>query len=107
MMTSVLEVVRFKLKPHVSEDAILAASEAMEHSFARQQPGFIRRTLGQGDSGEWVDVVQWESLEAASEAAVRELESPACAPFFAMIDEASIELSRFAVLQETEIPATS
>ena len=96
-MSHVLEIVNFRLKAESDEQAFLAASAAMEQSFAREQPGFIERVLGRGEGGEWVDVVQWTSPAAADDAAAAELESAACRPFFSMIDEPSIRLSRFEI----------
>ena len=93
----VVEIVRYKAKQDVSDDALESASTKMESEFASRRPGFLRRTLARGEGREWLDVIYWEELELAEQAAAAAMQSAACGPFFAMIDESSIEMQHYEV----------
>ena len=97
-MTTVLEIVSFSVKDGIDTEAFLKASAEMEQSFAQKQDGFIERTLAKDANNQWVDVVVWQSMEAATNAAKNAMESPACAPFFGMIDEESINMSHYSIV---------
>ena len=45
----------------VSEQEFLAASDRFEQAYMRKRPGFVRRTLLRGDSGEWAVLVDWDT----------------------------------------------
>lgn len=46
-------------------DAFAAIDAEFQQSVAYQRPGLLRRTTAQGDDGEWVVIVVWESPERA------------------------------------------
>jgi hypothetical protein len=83
---SVIEVVVFKLQQGVSEEAFLQAANALMPDLTAM-PGFIKRELGkdQDGSGQWADMIYWESLEQAHQAAERVMQLPSCKPFLGMI----------------------
>ncbi|MCY4179444.1 MAG: hypothetical protein OXC60_10420 [Litoreibacter sp.] len=60
----IAEIVRFKLKPGVSDADYLALTEP-SHAYAGGMPGFLSRNLSKGDDGEWTDYVIWENLDSA------------------------------------------
>jgi Antibiotic biosynthesis monooxygenase len=97
-MSKVIEIVQFRLKDGAHEEAFQEASESMEEGFARRQPGFLNRSLARGDEGTWVDVVFWQDLKSAVDAAEAFMGSEACMPFFGMIDEDSVRLSHYEVV---------
>jgi hypothetical protein len=97
-MKQALEIVTYKLNDSVSDGAFMKASEDMERQFAAKQKGFVTRIVGMSDSGEWVDVVTWETMEDALAASEAAMKSPACAPMFAMIEESSIKMHHFAIM---------
>ena len=96
-MKNALEIASFKLKGGIATEDFLNASVEMEDGFAKKQNGFIKRTLAQNESGEWVDVVYWKTMDDATKAMESAMKSPACAPMFGMIDDASIKMSHFQI----------
>jgi hypothetical protein len=82
----VLELVVFKLDEGVSRAEFLATNDAVSAWISRQ-PGFVSRDLSyDADGDRWVDVLWWETMEAARTAAELAMTSEACAPMFSLID---------------------
>lgn len=69
-MSDTIELVRFRLKQDKTRGDWLKANEQVSE-WVKQQPGFRFRSLSETDDGEWIDVVYWESLEAAQNAGKR------------------------------------
>ena len=88
----VLELVIFKLKPGVTREELLATNDALSN-WARQQPGFISREQAYDAQGDrWIDLLWWQTIEDAHAASEAALSSESCAPMFALIDEATIQM---------------
>lgn len=87
------EVVYFKSKPGVLGSQLIDSAKRMDKTL-RTWKGFISREMVQLGNDEWVDIVHWESAEAANKAAEIEATSEACVPFFAFIDETQIKMYR-------------
>jgi len=68
MSRSVIEIVSFRVKPGISDEAFLKPNEPVE-AFLRAQSGFVGRHLSKNDDGQWFDHVEWASLEQAHAAA--------------------------------------
>jgi len=94
-MSKVIEIVRFRPRDGLREENLRAASAGMEEGFASKQPGFLSRSLAKGADGEWVDVIYWQDLKSATDAAETAMNSEACMPYFEMIDEESIVMSHY------------
>jgi hypothetical protein len=63
-MSDTIELVRFRLKQDKTATDWLKANEKI-NDWIKVQPGFRFRSLSETDDGEWIDLVYWESLEAA------------------------------------------
>jgi heme-degrading monooxygenase HmoA len=85
MEKQVIEVAPFRLNARASEQDLLKASAALQESFLKSQPGFIRRHLVKGQDNEWVDVVYWSSHESAKAAMKNASESPVCHQYFQLM----------------------
>ncbi len=91
-MSDMTEVVCFRLRQGRSAAEWLEAAVKI-NAWLETQPGFRLRSLSETEDGEWIDMLCWESEEAATAASERfgdEMGS-ACEP---MIDMASISCSR-------------
>jgi hypothetical protein len=86
----VLEAVRFQLKPDQSADEFLDLARQGQTVLAAL-PGFRRRSLAE-DAGQWLDLIEWDSLQAAQAAVPIVMAHPDFAGFMAAIDEASVEM---------------
>lgn len=78
----------FTLADGANEERLLRASEALQADFLGRQAGFIRRELIHGPDGQWVDIVHWESIEAAETAMRNAAESPVCREYFHLMKSA-------------------
>jgi hypothetical protein len=95
MDSPTIELVRFRLKAGVTEEAFVAAAEKAQATIT-QFPGYIRRTLMQNADGLWIDLVYWHSHAEALAAAETFGSKPDLAAFGALIDETSIDLQHLA-----------
>jgi heme-degrading monooxygenase HmoA len=74
----VVEWAPFQIAEGTDETKLLRASEALQSEFLSKQKGFLRRELLHGPGQQWVDLVYWESREAAEVAAQNAANSPVC-----------------------------
>ncbi len=75
-----------KLAAGKTEADLLAASDRFQKEFANDQPGLIRRELVRKIDGEYLDIVQFRSMEDAKDTIEKEKESAACHAFFSIMD---------------------
>jgi heme-degrading monooxygenase HmoA len=87
-MTTTLEIAEFETVANAGEDAVLAAAHEAGVFLARQ-PGFVARRLARRPEGDWVDIVEWESLDAAKAAAQAFPAAPEAASFMQVIAKVS------------------
>ncbi len=83
--TLTIEWAPFTLVEGVDEAALLAASDVLQAEFLSKQRGFIKRELLKGKNDQWVDIVYWNSLEEAEQAARKAATSPVCYKYFALM----------------------
>jgi hypothetical protein len=88
-MSKVYEVGVMKLKPGVAVAEFEQEAKVVQkvlNGFA----GFIERELVyEAKSGQWVDIVQWESMDLAMAAAEKIMQMPEVMPFMQAIDESN------------------
>jgi hypothetical protein len=95
--TPVLELVSFRLAAGTAPEAFVALAQATE-PVLRRQPGFVSRKLVRAADGLWTDIVEWQSMAAATEAARVVLSDPAFAPFVAAIDMTTVSMAHPALV---------
>ena len=96
-MSNIVELVSFNLKKGVSIPDFLLVSDKFNRDFMSVQKGYIsRKLLRKGNT--WTDLVLWESLEDAQNAARTIYESAAATEYIAFIEaEENDELLYFSV----------
>lgn len=102
--TIVLELAIGEVKPGVSRAEYLQAASAVETDL-RQMPGFRSRTLLAGEGGLWVDLVYWDSLEEALQAAQAFTEIPSALPMIAMLNSDTIRMYHLEPVYEDVVQA--
>lgn len=75
-----------KLAAGKTEADLLAASDRFQKEFADAQPGLIRRELVRTGDGEYLDIVQFRSIEDAKAIIEKEKGSAACHAFFSVME---------------------
>lgn len=91
----IVEISRFRLVAGTDEGDFLRAAEETQTGFLAEQPGFHSRELLRGDDGAWMDVVRFDSLEAAQAAFGRFPEAPSAHAFEAMLDTSDVSMSHW------------
>jgi hypothetical protein len=77
----------FRLKPGVTEQHLLVASEELDRSFVRGQEGIRRRILVRDADGGYADIVFFSNQEAMERVLEEEQNSDACAAFFSIMGD--------------------
>lgn len=96
MSDTVIEIVQFRTKPGVSEaDFLAVVPESVR--FLKSCPGFIARRLARHETGEWMDQVEWTSMDAAKAADAAFMASPSVRAFTDMIDMSQVSMRHLAV----------
>ena len=83
---SALELARFTVEPD-RVPAMLAARPAMVAELREHCPGFRRVYLTRLDERTWLDVVEWESRQAAEAAMATVPDLPGCRAVFGHISQ--------------------
>jgi len=86
---TITEVALFRAT--VSPEALRTAAQDSWATLAAQ-PGYLGRELMLDDSGQWADVVQWETLEAATRAMAVMEQDATMQPFMQALDVSSIRM---------------
>ncbi|WP_370305874.1 hypothetical protein [Sinimarinibacterium flocculans] len=81
-----IEWAPFRVRSGVSEAQLLASSAALQERFVARQAGFRTRELLRSADGQWVDLVRWDSREAAETAMAAVGTSAACQAYFALLE---------------------
>ncbi len=99
---SVIEIVRYRLKTEATPDQAVAAWEKSQ-SFAKAQPGFVGRRIATTADGEWIDEVEWESLEDAHAAAsaFNPDTYPELMDLMAVLDQSSMSMTHYTIKGST------
>ncbi len=97
-----IEVVIFRVQPSVSYADLLAAIEETT-ALLKTQGGFRSRTVSKAESGEWLDILSWESIEADKSVPAVFQTDPAGKRFSDPLDLPQIQVFYTAsVVEETE-----
>jgi hypothetical protein len=99
-MRMIVEVSQFRLAPGADERAFLAAAERSQWGFLGQQAGFVSRDLLRAEDGSWIDVVRFESAQAAKAAFEGFAGHPDARAFESMLDPSAVSMSQLVGRQE-------
>jgi heme-degrading monooxygenase HmoA len=93
----VIELVLFRLREDLPDEEVVAASGKI-NPVLHKMPGFISRNLAKTEDGQWADVVYWDSMINAKQAAKNILEYNECKQYFGMIDTETSQMKHFEIL---------
>lgn len=96
-----VELVLFKLKEGVSEAQGLEAMTSL-NDFVSKQAGFISRKLSKASNDSWVDLVFWESMQAARQASELVMQSDDCLEAFKVLDEKNMQMIHATPVLDTD-----
>ena len=90
-MDGQFEIVIYRLKGEVHRDQFMEVS-ARATEWLRNRPGYLGRELLEDDSGQWVDLVRWATMDDALAAASAFMEVPEAAAFMDAVEPESITM---------------
>lgn len=92
----VIECVVFRLAEGSDQTEFLDNAQLMSE-WVKDQPGFVSRNLSCTDEGEWIEHIEWTSMEAAQAAAALIGNDDKTRPFVAAIDGPSLTMRHAAL----------
>ena len=90
-MDGQFEIVIYRLKADVDRNQFMEISDRATE-WLRNRPGYLGRELLEDDSGQWVDLVRWATMEDALAAASAFMEVAQAAAFMAAVEPDSITM---------------
>jgi hypothetical protein len=93
----IVEVSQFRLVSGTDEHSFMEAVDETQSGFLSQQDGFISRDLLRSDDGLWMDIVRFETAEAARAAFESFNGHPAAAAFESMLEPDSVSMSHWSL----------
>lgn len=85
-MTNIVEIAAMRIKSDVTEADLLTASNAFQRDFLVGRRGFVRRELCRLDARNFIDLVHWNSREAADAVMQEMMTSPVCLAYLALME---------------------
>ncbi|MFP4196102.1 MAG: antibiotic biosynthesis monooxygenase family protein [Methanomassiliicoccales archaeon] len=98
MAGRIVEIAQFRLKEGMDEERFLSISNGFQEKYLEKQEGYIDRELLRS-GGVWVDLIHWESLEAAQAVADEIMEHPESKDYIDTMDPESVSLRFFQQVQ--------
>jgi hypothetical protein len=96
---AVLQIVRFRAKPEVAAEEMLAINERFQREVAPTLPGLERREATRSEDGDWLLVLRYADMDHAAGGAARDT-SPVALEFMSKIDMNSMSASFYPVVSE-------
>ncbi len=90
----IIEIVRFKVKPGISEKEAREKLLMLDECVATFD-GFIERKLSLNENDEWIDIVYWIDKSSAIKAAEEVMKIPKALEAFSIIDERTMQMDHF------------
>ena len=96
---AVLQIVRFRAKPEVTDKDMLAINERFQREVAPTLPGLERREATRSPDGDWLLVLRYADMDHAAAGAARDT-SPIAMEIMTKIDMSSMSASFHPVVSE-------
>jgi len=99
MTTTVIEMVTYKLKQGIDKSALLDTQPKM-NDFLKEQSGFLYRSLSEDELGLLHDIVYWQDMASAKQAATAFEQSSACASLMSITDMDNVTMQHMTAMSE-------
>ena len=93
-MSQAIELVIFQAREGVSEERLQAASMGI-NVVLQAMPGFVSREFGRDENEHYVDIVHWEDMDSAKQAAQKVMSIPTCLEYFDLIEQSQMSFWHF------------
>jgi hypothetical protein len=86
------EVISYRLKEDVSAETFMSYVNMLQEALSGGN-GFVKREVFYNEkNGVWVEIAEWESLEAAKQCEAKIMQEPFMAEAMGLIDESTIQM---------------
>lgn len=92
---TIMEVTTFRISSNVSPAEFSKNDLQVESNFTSEQPGFIRRQSAVDDEGNYVVIVYWENIAAATASMTKFMSDASVAAYAQMIDSQTMNMQRY------------
>ena len=96
-MAKTIEIVTFRLKSGVTEEAFIEETKKMEREYLGKLPGFLDRDTGRSADDWWIVVLHWASAEDAQASMDKFAKVPDTKAFTAMVDMDTFQMTQYAL----------
>jgi heme-degrading monooxygenase HmoA len=96
----IVETAQFRARPGVSDEQLLKASQEAQDGYLGKCRGFVSRELLKSEDGSWLDIVHFETLEAAQSAAKGFQGNQSTKALEDAIDPATARMSHYRVIKK-------
>ena len=103
--TGVVEVVLVRAKPGVTDEQILEAADGLQRE-VEHFPGYIGRQVLKSEDGQWLDIVDWVSLDDALRAAEAIMQRPIAQTYLSLVETESLRTLHLAPVRVYEASPT-
>ncbi len=100
--TNAIEMVLFKVKSNVTENEAHTKLISLD-TVLKTIPGFISRKLSKNEDDIWLDIVFYEDMACAKNAAELVMKNETALQAFSIIDEKSVQMLHFNVINSFSI----
>lgn len=94
----VLEYARVKILPEFTKEDFKNEASKVSSEFIAKQPGFISHKSFWSKDDEWVDLIEWESLEDAEAASSKIESTPICLNWMKMMDPEHVHMEHLSLV---------
>ena len=98
---SVLEIVKWKVKPEIKDSQLIEAVNAMVPDL-KKLDGFINQTLYKDNEGFWIDVYYWDTAENAHLSNERMADKESLKKLLEIIELSTVTMEVLNPLQKSE-----
>lgn len=95
----VLEFAKVRILPEYALEEFQKEANIVVENFLSKQKGFVSHKSYITEDGSWVDLVEWESINAAKNASNQVMKSEICAKWMKMMDPESIQMEHLTPIE--------
>ena len=88
-----------RLREGVTQEQLIAGSDAFQDGFVRHHPGVLRREIVKDANGRYADIVVFRDAETMEAVVAAEQDNEVCATFFALFDGQDETMLTFEVIK--------
>lgn len=94
------DIISYELSENVSKAHLISVAKQMVNDWMKKQPGFIKWEITEHTDGSLIDIVYWETKDAAKQAEKEMVNIPNAGEWFGCYKQGSISSKNVTTLAE-------